>query len=426
MDEPTSGLDARAAAIVMRTVRNTVDTGRTVVCTIHQPSIDIFEAFDELLLMKRGGQVIYGGKLGERSQILIDYFQGINGVPPISSGYNPATWMLEVSTINMEEKIGVDFADLYRKSDQFRQVDENIKRFTVPPEGSEPLMFSTTYSQNQLSQFLLCLWKRNLVYWRSPEYNLVRLVFTTAGALILGTVFWNVGSQRSSSQGLMTIMGVLYSACAFLGVSNASSVQPIVSIERTVFYREKAAGMYAPIPYAAAQGLVEIPYIITQTIIYGVITYFTIGFESTAQKFLLYLVFMFLTFTFFTFFGMMVVGFTRTLHLAAVISSAFYSLCELLSGFLVPKPFIPKWWVWFYYINPVSWTLRGIILSQLGDVETIIDEPTFHGTVKEYIERNLGYEEGTMGISAVVLLAFCALFFSAFALSVKFLNFQRR
>lgn len=45
MDEPTSGLDARAAAIVMRTV--TVDTGRTVVCTIHQTSIDIFEAFDD-------------------------------------------------------------------------------------------------------------------------------------------------------------------------------------------------------------------------------------------------------------------------------------------------------------------------------------------------------------------------------------------
>jgi ABC-type multidrug transport system ATPase subunit len=50
MDEPTSGLDARAAAIVMRTVRNTVDTGRTVVCTIHQPSIDIFDAFDEVCL----------------------------------------------------------------------------------------------------------------------------------------------------------------------------------------------------------------------------------------------------------------------------------------------------------------------------------------------------------------------------------------
>ena len=48
MDEPTSGLDARAAAIVMGTIRNTVDTGRTVVYTIHYPSIDIFEAFDEV------------------------------------------------------------------------------------------------------------------------------------------------------------------------------------------------------------------------------------------------------------------------------------------------------------------------------------------------------------------------------------------
>ena len=77
MDEPTSGLDARAAAIVMRTVRNTVDTGRTVVCTIHQPSIDIFEAFDELLLMKRGGQVIYSGPLGRNSHKIIEYFEVI-------------------------------------------------------------------------------------------------------------------------------------------------------------------------------------------------------------------------------------------------------------------------------------------------------------------------------------------------------------
>jgi ABC-type multidrug transport system ATPase subunit len=54
MDEPTSGLDARAAAIVMRTVRNIVNTGRTIVCTIHQPSIDIFESFDEVFSLGEG------------------------------------------------------------------------------------------------------------------------------------------------------------------------------------------------------------------------------------------------------------------------------------------------------------------------------------------------------------------------------------
>jgi ABC-type phosphate/phosphonate transport system ATPase subunit len=105
MDEPTSSLDARAAAIVMRTVRNTVDTGRTVVCTIHQPSIDIFDSFDEvvltlmssdwfwilfleqylnksqfahslqLVLLKRGGEEIYVGPLGHHASEVIKYFE---------------------------------------------------------------------------------------------------------------------------------------------------------------------------------------------------------------------------------------------------------------------------------------------------------------------------------------------------------------
>lgn len=50
IDEPTTGLDARTAAIVMRAVRIVVEIGQTVVCTIHQPSIDIFESFDEVYL----------------------------------------------------------------------------------------------------------------------------------------------------------------------------------------------------------------------------------------------------------------------------------------------------------------------------------------------------------------------------------------
>lgn len=58
MDEPTSGLDARAATIAMHTVRNTVDTGRIVVCTIHQPSIDIFEGFDEVRYISNSLQVV--------------------------------------------------------------------------------------------------------------------------------------------------------------------------------------------------------------------------------------------------------------------------------------------------------------------------------------------------------------------------------
>jgi uncharacterized membrane protein len=46
---------------------------------------------------------------------------------------------------------------------------------------------------------------------------------------------------------------------------------------------------------------------------------------------------MFLTFTYFTFYGIMAVGLTPTQHLSAVTSSAFYSLWNLVSGFIIPK-----------------------------------------------------------------------------------------
>uniref|UniRef100_A0A803LXC5 ABC transporter domain-containing protein n=1 Tax=Chenopodium quinoa TaxID=63459 RepID=A0A803LXC5_CHEQI len=397
MDEPTSGLDARAAAIVMRTVRNTVDTGRTVVCTIHQPSIDIFEAFDELLLMKRGGQVIYGGKLGLHSCIMIDYFQGIDGIPPIPDGYNPATWMLEVTTPAVEERLGQDFANIYQNSNQFREVEAFIEQGSIPPPGSKPLHFNTIFSQDIISQFQLCLQKQFLVYWRSPKYNAVRFLLATICGLVLGSIFWDIGSK-----------------------SNASSVQPVISIERTVFYREKAAGMYSPLAYAAAQALVEIPYIAAQTLSYGIITYFMIG------KFLLYLVFTFLTFTYFTFYGMMAVSLTPTQHMAAVISSASYSLWNLFSGFLIPKSYIPGWWIWFYYICPVAWTLRGLISSQLADVETIVITEGFKGSVKDYLDLHYGFNSEMIGISAVVLIGFSLLFSGAFMASIRFLNFQKR
>ncbi|KAI6694833.1 hypothetical protein NL676_022543 [Syzygium grande] len=253
MDEPTSGLDARAAAIVMRTVRNTVDTGRTVVCTIHQPSIDIFEAFDELFLMKRGGQEIYVGPLGHHSSHLIKYFEGIQGVSKIKDGYNPATWMLEVTSPAQELALGIDFSDLYKNSDLYRRNKALIEELSIPPPNSKDLYFPTKYSQSTFTQLMACLWKQHWSYWRNPPYTAVRFLFTIFIALTLGTMFWDLGSKTTQSQDLINAMGSMYAAVVFLGIQNASSVQPVVAVERTVFYRERAAGMYSALPYALAQ-----------------------------------------------------------------------------------------------------------------------------------------------------------------------------
>lgn len=92
---------------------------------------------------------------------------------------------------------------------------------------------------------------------------------------------------------------------------------------------------------------------------------------------------------------------------------------------------IPGWWIWFYYICPVAWTLRGIITSQFGDIESVIVGPGFEGTVKQFIASTLGYDHQINGVSAVlvsvlVLIGFVLVFFGSFAASIKWLNFQRR
>ncbi|KAF2301169.1 hypothetical protein GH714_020610 [Hevea brasiliensis] len=255
MDEPTSGLDARAAAIVMRTVRNTVDTGRTVVCTIHQPSIDIFEAFDELLLMKRGGQVIYSGPLGRNSHKIIEYFEEIPGVPKIKDKYNPATWMLEVSSVAAEVRLGIDFAEHYKSSSLYQRNKALVKELSTPPAGAKDLYFASQYSQSPWGQFKSCLWKQWWTYWRSPDYNLVRYFFTLAAALMVGTIFWKVGTKKDTTTDLRMIIGAMYAAVLFIGINNCSTVQPVIAVERSVFYRERAAGMYSALPYALAQPL---------------------------------------------------------------------------------------------------------------------------------------------------------------------------
>ncbi|XP_062206068.1 ABC transporter G family member 41-like isoform X2 [Phragmites australis] len=255
MDEPTSGLDARAAAIVMRAVKNVADTGRTVVCTIHQPSIEIFEAFDELMLMKRGGELIYAGPLGHHSCKLINYFQAIPGVPRIKDNYNPSTWMLEVTSTHMEAQLGVNFTQLFRDSSMCKDKETLVKRLSIPPPGTSNLHFPTRFPQKFLVQLKACLWKQYLSYWRTPSYNLVRIVFITVSCIAFGALYWQQGNINdiNDQQDLFTILGCMFGTTLFAGINNCQLVMPFVSIERSVVYREMSAGMYSPWAYSFAQ-----------------------------------------------------------------------------------------------------------------------------------------------------------------------------
>eukprot|EP00261_Vitis_vinifera_P037382 XP_019078625.1 PREDICTED: ABC transporter G family member 39 isoform X3 [Vitis vinifera] len=384
MDEPTSGLDARAASIVMRAVRKIVDTGRTVVCTIHQPSIDIFESFDELFLLKRGGEEIYVGPLGHQAGHMIKYFEEINGVDRIKDGYNPATWVLEVTTDAQEEFLGVKFAEIYKKSDLFQRNKALIKELSTPPPNSQDLNFSSQYPRSFLTQFKACLWRYYKSYWRNTAYNSLRFLASTMEAFMLGITFWGLGSNRRTGLDIFNVLGSLHTAVMFLGTQNASIARPVVIMDRAVFYRERAAGFYSALPCAIAQ---------------------------------------ILSLLYFTYYGMMIIAVSPNQEIATLLSALFYTLWNIFSGFIIPRKRIPVWWRWYAWVCPVAWSLYGFAASQYGDVQTKMESSE---TVAEYMRNYFGYRHDFLGVVCMVLIGFNVLFASVFAYSMKALNFQKR
>ncbi|KAL8037545.1 hypothetical protein ABFX02_11G046400 [Erythranthe guttata] len=428
MDEPTSGLDARSAAIVMRTVRNIVNTGRTIVCTIHQPSIDIFESFDELLFMKRGGELIYAGPLGPKSSKLIEYFEGVDGVRRIRPGYNPATWMLEVTSSAEENRLDVDFAEIYRQSNLFQYNKELVERLSKPSADAKELNFPTMYSRSYLDQFVACLWKQHLSYWRNPQYTAVRFFYTVIISLMLGTICWEFGSKRDSQQDIFNAMGSMYAAVLFIGVTNGTAVQPVVSVERFVSYRERAAGTYSALPFAFAQVAIEFPYVFVQAIFYCTIFYSMASFEWTFSKFVWYTFFMYFTMLYFTFYGMMTTAVTPNHNVAAIIAAPFYMLWNLFSGFMIPHKRIPIWWRWYYWANPIAWSLYGLVASQYADVEKLVklSDGVQLLSTRLLVKNVFGFRHDFVGIAGIMVVGFCVLFAVIFAFAIKSFNFQRR
>ncbi|CAH8361817.1 unnamed protein product [Eruca vesicaria subsp. sativa] len=426
MDEPTTGLDARAAAIVMRAVKNVAETGRTIVCTIHQPSIDIFEAFDELVLLKTGGRMIYTGQLGKHSSHVIKYFERIDGVAKIRDNYNPATWMLEVTSQSIETELNIDFAEIYSKSDLYKSNSELVKELSKPDLGSSDLHFHRTFAQSWWEQFKSCLWKMSLSYWRSPSYNLMRIFHTLFSSFIFGVLFWKQGHKIDTQQNLFTVLGAIYGLVIFLGVNNCATALQYFETERNVMYRERFAGMYSAFAYALAQVVTEIPYIFIQSVEFVIIIYPMIGFYASYSKVLWCLYSMFCNLLCFNYVALFLISVTPNFMVAAILQSLFFVAFNLFAGFLIPKPQIPKWWVWLYYLAPTSWTLNVFFSSQYGDIHEEINAFGESTTVARFLEEYFGFHHDRLVITAVVLIAFPVALASMFAFLVSKLNFQKR
>eukprot|EP00008_Paramoeba_atlantica_P007770 CAMPEP_0201489170 /NCGR_PEP_ID=MMETSP0151_2-20130828/21059_1 /ASSEMBLY_ACC=CAM_ASM_000257 /TAXON_ID=200890 /ORGANISM="Paramoeba atlantica, Strain 621/1 / CCAP 1560/9" /LENGTH=383 /DNA_ID=CAMNT_0047874663 /DNA_START=127 /DNA_END=1275 /DNA_ORIENTATION=- len=135
LDEPTSGLDSKSSRMIIETLKRlALSSGKTILMTIHQPSSQIFQLFDKVLLLSDGKQIYFGTI--DKS---IAFFDSTGNIVPMNT--NPSDHFLE--TINLDFEAGEhknhdkldQLAQTFEESEDFAQMTQLIEKQEDEPRN---------------------------------------------------------------------------------------------------------------------------------------------------------------------------------------------------------------------------------------------------------------------------------------------------
>ena len=278
LDEPTSGLDTSSAFTVVKLLKSLCERGCSVVCTIHQPSSEIFHLFDTCILIE-SGHIMYNGAVRE----MVGYFDGLGDAFVCPKNYNPAD---HVMFLMQDQKTAQGRANVTamreawakRSAAERKDTDGEAAegkavvasaRGNAPKNGNDDSA-SAHVASGILSEprvGMLTQFRHLLVREIRNVRRDTATLRTRAGLVIFmhtlyGLVFRHVGRGDNIQSH--------YGALVQLSVSAMfGSAQPTIltfPYERPVFLREYVSGSYSVIPYMASKTIVEIPMVLAQTL----------------------------------------------------------------------------------------------------------------------------------------------------------------
>ncbi|KAI1027630.1 hypothetical protein LB504_011753 [Fusarium proliferatum] len=378
LDEPTSGLDSGAAFNIVRFLRKLADAGQAVLCTIHQPSAVLFENFDELLLLKSGGRVVYHGPLGHDSENLINYFES-NGGPKCPPHANPAEYMLDAIGAGNPDYDGQDWGDVWAESSERQKRTQEIEEMIERRRNVEPsksLKDDREYAMPLSTQTYAVVRRSFVSFWRSPDYIFGNFMLHIATGLFNCFTFYKIGFASIDYQNR------LFSIFMTLTISPPliQQLQPVFLKSRQIFqWRENNAKIYSWVAWTTAVVVVEIPYRIVAGGIYfncwwwGVFGWRASAFTS-GFAFLLVLLFE----LYYVSFGQAIAAFAPNELLASLLVPIFFLFVVSFCGVVVPPQGLPTFWrEWMYWLTPFHYLLEAFLGAAIHDQPVRCEEGEF-------------------------------------------------
>ncbi|KAH4908209.1 hypothetical protein HBI80_056770 [Parastagonospora nodorum] len=399
LDEPTSGLDSLAATNIVRLLRKLADAGQAILCTIHQPSALLFEYFDMLLLLKRGGRMVYFGDLGPGSRVLINYLEK-NGAPPCPSTANPAEYMLDAIGAGNPDHKGSDWADIWSRSPENDSLTREIQDIVRISGSSRPRVEDAAeYAMPLQVQIGTVVQRSFSSMWRSRDYVMGILVLHIFVGLFSTASFWMLGNSQVDMQSrLFTVFMTLIIAPPLM-----QQLQPRFLEARNLYAsREAKAKIYSWFAFVTGAVVSEIPYRILAGTLYWMCWYFGIGFpRGDLVPFKIWMLIV-LYELFYLGLGQGIAAFSASEALASFFIPLFFMFVISFCGIAVPFFALPDFWKWMYHVTPFTYLLEamlGLVIHKVPvicsrDELAIIQPPpgsTCHEYMSSYVMQAGGY-----------------------------------
>lgn len=367
LDEPTSGLDSQSAFNIVRFLRKLAAAGQAILCTIHQPNSALFENFDRLLLLQRGGQCVYFGDIGKDAHVLLDYFHRHGADCPPAA--NPAEWMLDAVGAGSAPRIGdKDWADIWTDSEEFAHVKREIvamKDQRLAEVGSAEPVEQKEYATPLMFQIKLVNKRMNLSFWRTPNYGFTRLFNHVIIALLTGLMYLQLDDSRASLQYRVFIIFQVTVLPALI----LAQVEPKYAIARMISFREQMSKAYKTFPFALSMVVAEMPYSILCAVAFFLPLYYIPGLNSDSSRAGYQFFIVLITEIFSVTLAQAIAALTPSPFIAAYVNPFIIIIFALFCGVTIPKPQIPKFWrVWLYELNPFTRLIGGMVVTELHNL----------------------------------------------------------
>ena len=384
VDEPTSGLDSQTSWAILDLLEKLARAGQAVLCTIHQPSAMLFQRFDRLLFLAKGGRTLYFGDIGQNSDTLTSYFSR-NGATPCPSAANPAEWILEVIGAAPGSSAEIDWVQLWKDSPECQKVKSELLELRQQGSTVESVqkVDHAEFSSSFVTQLHFCLTRTFEQYWRTPSYIYSKLALCSCIPLFIGFVFFRASN---SVQGLQNQMFAIFTLLSVFGQIVQQSMPQFVA-QRTLFEaRERPSKTYSWSVFMLSQIVVEIPWNALMAVVMYFCWYYPVGLYRNAAAsgtdevtsrgglvFLFMLLFMLFTGTFST----LIIAAFETAQAGASLANVAFMMCLLFCGVLASPETLPRFWIFMYRVSPFTYLVGGLLTTATANAQVRCAENEF-------------------------------------------------